>query len=131
MPDINFDENFIPENSKFNTGLGKVIRLDGIRRALINANLNRDSERVHKLLLIWRNELNYKFDTKVRDEADGYEKKIMDSKICTQNLYTGETQDSMSNYITALRKYELFLGDMEKKYGLGAPDKDDPRFALS
>lgn len=118
--------------TKFNAGIAKLQRIDGIKKFCMNARLENDFNTWYKCVKFWRNELNGKMGETEKSKSDTFEYLITDTltpklDLSIVGLYSNDYKPKIdygrANYL--LDKYELFLGDIEEKKGIGLINEDD------
>lgn len=112
--------------SLFNAGVAKLMRIDNIKKQCHRSRVIDDERSRRRWLGAYRSELNERFNTAEKGECDSWEKKIDAMLGFTQSFIKFET--NLLDY--ALDNYELYLCDLEYKYGLSMPDAEDAGEAL-
>lgn len=111
------------KESLFNAGIAKLQRIDNLKKMMHMARIYHNWRIFSDCLTNIRSELNERMDKESRKEGDNYESEvqiIIDKYKRDQHKKTNIVID-----LTSLKKYERFLGDLEYKYKMSMPDKDD------
>jgi len=106
------DDELTPQVTKFNAGIAKLMRIDRLRQALHDARMSHNYKFWYDVIISYRVELNERMNKEMRDIATESEKEIISI------LYN---QDGITIY-GALLTYELWLVDLERKFGFSMPD---------
>lgn len=107
--------------TRFNAGVAKLMRIDGIKKQLTVCRVTDDEHSRRRLLGAYRCEINEKLDDDERDECSKWERKIdmlLNSNINFMQFDTNVLDEWLD-------KYELYLGELEFKYGYSMPDEDE------
>lgn len=112
-----------PEDGKsiFHSGFAKLIRIDRIRKRIIECRMTDDWENWVDALSCWCDELEYKMTEEQRKECAAYEKLFEDHE---------NTINLRNRFIyNKLKSYTRLLGRLEYEFGLGMPDTESSEFA--
>lgn len=120
----------MPEEDKskslFNAGIAKLMRIDYIKKNCHSCRVVDDEPHRRRWLGSYRAELNERLNDEERKRCSNYEKKL------DVILYLGKGSikfdTNMLDYL--LDEYELYLNDLEYKYGFSMPDAEDAGAAL-
>ena len=110
--------------SLFNAGVAKLMRIDNIKKNCHNCRVIDDEPSRRRWLGAYRSELNERLNNDEKEKC--YEKKI-DTLL---NFGKGAIQFDTNMLDYLLDEYELFLCDLEYKYGFSMPDAEDAGAAL-
>lgn len=112
--------------SLFNAGVAKLMRIDYIKKNCHYCRVNDDELSRRRWLGAYRSEINERLNVSEKAKCDGYEKKI-DSLL---KFGKGSVQFDTNILDYTLDEYELYLSDLEYKYGFSMPDAEDAGAAL-
>ena len=112
--------------SLFNAGVAKLMRIDNIKKQCHNCRVIDDEPSRRRWLGAYRSELNERLNEGERKKCDIYEKKI--DAILSFGHGAIKFDTNMLDYM--LDDYELYLCDLEYKYGFSMPDAEDAGAAL-
>jgi len=107
--------------SLFNAGVTKLMRIDNIKKNCHNCRVLDDEPSRRRWLGAYRSELNERLNKEEKDKCNKYEKMI--DAILSFGKGAIKFDTNMLDYM--LDDYELYLCDMEYKYGFSMPDEDD------
>ena len=107
--------------SLFNAGVAKLMRIDNIKKQCHSCRVIDDEPSRRRWLGAYRCELNERLNEKERENCNGWESKI-DAIL---GFGQGAIKFDTNILDTTLDKYELYLSDLEYKYGMSMPDEDD------
>ena len=110
-------EDSIKSESRFNYALAKLERLHMIHIAIHNARMMQNYQMIQCNLWSLRNELHERMDDKQIEESDGYENQM--------NEEIAKSKSSQMYSFLPFMKYERFLFELEKQFGISLPDKDE------
>lgn len=100
----------------FNAGVAKLMRIDKAWQIVHFSRIQKDYIMLSDSLLSIRGEINQKLNPEERNKCFDFEKQIK------KEIDTLKYRHKIS--ITPFREYELYLGDLEFKYGYSMPDKE-------
>lgn len=106
--------------SKYNAGLLKLDRLNSIKKAIIQFSIDNNYRAWFNAVERIRIDLHEHMNKEEILRCDDYEKRI--------NIIFNQSTNSHNNDFLAktfLKKYEMSLNELERKYGLSMPDKED------
>lgn len=110
----------------FNAGVAKLMRIDNIKRQLHLCRVYDNEQQRRRWLGAYHCEVNERLNLVERKRCEEYEEKL--------DIFLKNKGAKLSFDITFLDKllddYELFLADLEYKYGFSMPDKEDAGNAL-
>lgn len=110
----------------FNAGVAKLMRIDNIKKQCHNCRVMDDEPSRRRWLGAYRSEINERLNTDEKDKCKEYEEKI--DAILHYGKGAVKFDTNMLDY--ALNEYELYLCDLEYKYGFSMPDAEDAGAAL-
>ena len=107
--------------SLFNAGVAKLMRIDNIKKNCHQCRVEDDEQSRRRWLGAYRSEINERLNEEEQKKCNGHENKI------DTFLYLGKGSVQFDTNILdkSLDKYELYLNDLEYKYGCSMPDADD------
>lgn len=110
--------------SKFNAGLAKLERIGELRKGIHDARISKDLDRHLACLEGIRSEINAKLKQEQKKKCEEYEKKCHSS---INNYYNARARKLkvISDPRLALYDYELYIGELEEKTGMGMPEEED------
>lgn len=109
-----------PEQTLFNAGLAKLQRIHVLRGICHQSRIMHDWDSWRSALHSWRAEINEKLDSQERKKAN-YFRYATDQ--CLNKCLINEAHRWTQGDYDTLYDYELFLCDMESKYGFSMPSK--------
>lgn len=105
----------------FNAGVAKLMRIDNIKKNCHNCRVTDDEPSRRRWLGAYRSEINERLNDDEKKGCKEYEKKIDGLLNMNPNFATFD----MNILDQTLDEYELYLNDLEYKYGFSMPDQDD------
>lgn len=113
------------QQALFNSGIAKLERIHKIRLSIVKARYLEDYSAWSNLLHSFRSEVNERLSQEERSKANKYQASIKNLLyICSRHQKLCRTnQQPLGLLVNSLEEFELFLGDLEYKYGLSLPDK--------
>ena len=100
----------------FNAGVAKLMRIDNQWKLAQYSRIQKDYVMLSDSLLNIRTEINQKLNPEERNKCIGYEQSMK------TELDALKYKHKIS--LTPFREFELYLGDLEFKYGYSMPDKE-------
>jgi len=119
------------QQSEFNSGIAKLMRLDNIKKGLIIATINNDYDLQFRCLKAYYKEL-----IPVMNDTDDDAQREMFKKVRkSYNKYReairkGKKSINM-DIIDVIEDWEVELRNLDQKYGMDMPKKADPRYAMA
>jgi len=118
------------EQSEFNSAIATLKRIDEIKKGLIIATVNRNFEMQFRYLEAYFKELVSIMNT---DDDKAQQNRFKEVRknyhIYREAIAKGQTTIS-AKVIDSFDDWEIELKEIEQKYGLNMPKKDDPRWGL-
>ena len=110
--------------AKFNAGLAKLERISELRKGIHDARIANDWDRWKACLEGIRSEINAKLDEKQKKLCFAKEDAIIKSRT-EHNMQKSKKIRVTANPRRVLYDYELYIGDLEEKTGMGMPQQED------
>lgn len=110
--------------AKFNAGLAKLERISELRKGIHDARITNQWDKWNACLEGIRSEINAKLKKEQRLECDMMEQRILSSRK-TYNDAKRKKLPSLVNPRNCLYNYELYIGELEEKTGMGMPEMED------
>ena len=102
------------EQSEFNAGIAKLKRIDMLKSRLHLSRESNDMNTWFSCLCGWREEMSDRMNEEQERSCDCLEHSV---KSLLNTKYSDELKD-------ILKRYGIYLSKLERKFGLGMPDKD-------
>jgi len=116
--------------TKFNAGIAKLERMNKLRIGCHEARMRKQYTLWLDCLTGWRSEMNDKLEKEQQGVCNSYENLIQLSitpvQAPNQHPFSqfGKVKPNYYTVTFLLNQYELYLGELENKYGYGMPLKD-------
>jgi len=121
MDSFNNEETAGFKTTLFNAGVAKLMRINDIKKQLHLCRAFDNEQLRRRWLGSYHSEINQKLNQEERERCLVFEENL--------DAFLKNKGKKLSFDITFLDKmlddYELYLGDLEDKYGFSMPDKDD------
>ena len=119
------------DQSEFNAGIATLMRLDAIKKQLIDDNLGDNYLQRYRDLAAYYLELVSIIKDKDEEIYNPFFDTHKKNFRLLRAMYSKNTLMIPLNLIDWLDTYEMKLRNLEQSYGLNIPKKLDPRFALA
>jgi len=105
----------------FNAGVAKLMRIDYIKKNLHWCRVNDDEQGRSRWLESYRSEINERLNKEEKEKCCKYKERI----ISLLKFSSGTDKFDTNILDKTMDDYELFLADLEYKYGFSMPDAED------